>query len=126
MAFTDDIVYDGLRADATENTEAMNYLPLNQVIADYIITMDGDDYTSNVSDVAIQNIAMRGIRELGFDVTARVKSLKRSVESNNTVILPEDFVDIVKLGVVDGDGVIRVFKQNKNINSSIHLKRNYY
>ena len=122
MAFTEDIVYDGLRADATENTEAMNYLPLNQVIADYIITMDGDDYTSNVSDVAIQNIAMRGIRELGFDVTARVKSLKRSVESNNTVILPEDFVDIVKLGVVDGDGVIRVFKQNKNINYSRKIK----
>ena len=96
----------------------MNYVPLQQVIADYIITMDGDDYTSNVSDVAIQNIAMRGIRELGFDVTSRVRSLKRSVESNNTVILPEDFVDIVKLGVVDGDGVIRVFKQNKNLNYS--------
>tara|TARA_Y100000114_G_scaffold98919_1_gene92113 strand:- start:1733 stop:2620 length:888 start_codon:yes stop_codon:yes gene_type:complete len=122
MALTEDVVYDGLRADAAENTEAMNYLPLNQVIADYIITMDGDDYTSNVSDVAIQNIAMRGIRELGFDVTARVKSLKRSVESNNTVILPEDYVDIVKLGIVDGDGVIRVFKQNKNINYSRKIK----
>jgi len=122
MALTEDVVYDGLRANAAENTEAMNYLPLKQVIADYIITMDGDDYTSNVSDVAIQNIAMRGIRELGFDVTARVKSLKRSVESNNTVILPEDYVDIVKLGVVDGDGVIRVFKQNKNINYSRKIK----
>ena len=123
MAF-EDVVYNGLRQGATlieqnaENTEAMNYVPLQQVIADYIITMDGDDYTSNVSDVAIQNIAMRGIRELGFDVTSRVRSLKRSVESNNTVILPEDFVDIVKLGVVDGDGVIRVFKQNKNLNYS--------
>ena len=117
MSF-EDVVYNGLRSDATENTEAMNYVPLQQVIRDYIITMDGDDYTSNVSDVAIQNIALRGIRELGFDVTSRVRSLKRSVESNNTVILPEDFVDIVKLGVVDGDGVIRVFKQNKNLNYS--------
>ncbi len=120
----EDVVYNGLRVDATESTEAMNYLPLFQVIADYIITMDGDDYTSNVSDVAIQNIAMRGIRELGFDVTSRVRSLKRSVESNNTVILPEDFVDIVKLGVVDGDGVIRVFKQNKNLNYSRKNKVN--
>ena len=61
MSF-EDVVYNGLRADATENTEAMNYVPLEQVIRDYIITMDGDDYTSNVSDVAIQNIALRGIR----------------------------------------------------------------
>ena len=81
----------------------MNYITLRQLINDYIITMDGDDYASNASDAAIRNIALRGIREFGFDVTSRIKSIKRSVSSNNTITLPEDYVDIVKLGVVDSD-----------------------
>jgi hypothetical protein len=69
-----------------------------------------------VSDVAIRNIALRGIREFGFDVTNRVRSIKRSIDStNNTIQLPDDFVGIVKLGVVDSDGILRVFGENKNI-----------
>jgi hypothetical protein len=43
------------------------------------------------------------------------------VQSNNTIILPEDYVDIVKLGVVDGEGTLRVFGQNKNLNYSRKL-----
>ena len=99
----------------------MNYITLRQLINDYIITMDGEDYASNASDAAIRNIALRGIREFGFDVTSRIKSIKRSVSSNNTITLPEDYVDIVKLGVVDDNGVVRAFAENKNINISQKL-----
>jgi hypothetical protein len=100
------------------SSRGMNYITLRQIINDYIVTMDGDDYASNASDAAIRNIALRGIREFGFDVTSRVKSIKRSVQSNNTITLPDDYIDIVKLGVVDSNGTIRVFNQNKNINYS--------
>ena len=112
-----DVVYDGSRG-ANDNGEAMNFVSLRQVIDDFIITMDGDDYISNASDAAIRNIALRGIREFGFDVSSRVRSLKRTIQSNNTVILPEDYVDLVKIGVVDSEGIIRVLGQNKNINYS--------
>jgi len=112
-----DVVYDGFRGE-NDNGEAMNFVSLRQVIDDFIITMDGDDYISNASDAAIRNIALRGIREFGFDVSSRVRSLKRTIQSNNTVILPEDYVDLVKIGVVDSEGIIRVLGQNKNINYS--------
>ena len=102
MAF-ENVVYEGAQ---TGGSEAMNFVSLRQVIDDFIITMDSDDYISNVSDVAIRNIALRGIREFGFDVTNRVRSIKRSIDStNNTIQLPDDFVGIVKLGVVDSDGI---------------------
>ena len=116
MAF-EDVTYSGKR-DSGDNSEAMNFVSLRQIIDDFIITMDGDDYISNASDVAIRNIALRGIREFGFDVSSRVRSVKRTIQSNNTVILPEDYVDLVKMGVVDSDGVLRVFGQNKNLNYS--------
>ena len=117
MAF-EDVPYRGSR---TTSSETMNFVSLRQLIDDFIVTMDSDDYISNVSDVAIRNIALRGIREFGFDVSSRVRSIKRTIESNSTIILPEDYVDLVKIGVVDSDGILRVLGQNKNLNYSRKL-----
>ncbi len=103
--------------------DGQNFVTLRQVVDDFIITMDSDDYISNVNDAAIRNIALRGIREFGFDVSSRVRSLKRTVGSNNTVTLPDDYVDMVKLGVVGEDGVLHVLGQNKNINYSQRIKQ---
>jgi len=104
-------------------SDGQNFVTLRQVVDDFIITMDSDDFISNVNDVAIRNIALRGIREFGFDVSSRVRSLKRTVDtSNNTVQLPDDYVDLVKIGVVGEDGVLHVLGQNKNINYSQKLK----
>ena len=41
---------------------SMNKVKLSQIINDFIITSDGDDYVSSVSDSAIRNFALRGIR----------------------------------------------------------------
>lgn len=101
------------------SASGMNYVPLSQVINDFKITTDSDDFTSNASDASIRNHALRGIRELGFDVVSRIKSLKLDVnKTNNTVALPDDYVDMLKLGVVDGGGILRIFGENKNINYS--------
>ena len=102
--------------DVSQN--GMNYVTLRQVINDYIITLDHDDFGANASDAAIRNVALRGIREFGFDISARVKSIKLDVQSNNTVILPDDYVDLIKVGTIDDDGIVRVFRQNKNLNYS--------
>jgi len=103
--------------------KGMNYVTLRQLINDYIITLDGDDYTANASDSAIRNFALRGIREFGFDVTSRIKSIKLDVQSNSTAILPDDYVDLIKVGSIDSDGLVRVFNQNKNINYSRQIKQ---
>jgi len=98
---------------------ARNYVTLRQVLDDYKITMDGDDFVSTASDAALRNIAMRGIREIGFDAGKKVKSIKLPVTaSNDTVALPADFVDLIKVGGVGDDGLIYVYGHNKNINYS--------
>ena len=98
---------------------AFNKVKLSQVIRDFIITLDGDDYASNASDSAIRNFALRGIREIGFDLGKKIKSLKLTIDTDNdTISLPDDFVDLLKVGVVDPDGIVRVFGNNKNINYS--------
>jgi len=100
-----------------------NKVKLSEVIRDFIITSDGDDYANNVSDSALRNFALRGIREIGFDLGKKIKSLKLSVNSaNNTIPLPDDYVDMSKLGVVGSDGILYVFGQNKNLNMSRRMQ----
>jgi hypothetical protein len=102
----------------------MNKVKLSQIIKDFIITSDGDDYANNVSDFAIRNFALRGIREIGFDLGKKIKSIKRTINTtNDTVSLPDDFVDLLKVGVVGADGVIHVLNQNKHINYSRQIQQ---
>lgn len=97
---------------------ARNYTDITQVINDFMLTIDGDDYVTSVSDNAIRTLALRGLRELGFDMLKVVRSLKMPVEANNTVTLPDDYIDWTKIGVVGANGVIQVLGENKNINYS--------
>lgn len=98
---------------------ARNTVPLSQVISDFIITMGEDDFANQASDTQIRTHALRGLREIGFDMSRKIKSLKLSVNTaNNTVELPDDYVDWSKVGVVGADGIVYVLGENKNINQS--------
>jgi len=99
---------------------ARDTVSVEQIINDIILTSDGDDYANNANGVVLRNYALRGIREMGFDIMKRIKSLKLSVNaSNNTVELPDDFVDYTKIGVIGSDGLIYVFGENKNQNMAM-------
>lgn len=102
---------------------ARDTISIDQIINDFMLTVDGDDYANNASSTLIRNYALRGIREMGFDIQKRIKSLKLSInDSNDTVELPDDFVDYTKIGVVGGDGLIYVFGENKNQNMAMQYK----
>ena len=99
---------------------AANTVKLSSIINDFLVTADGDDHGSNVTDTALRNIALRGIREIGFDLSKKTKSVKLPIEkTNDTVALPSDFVDFSKIGVVDTHGFVRVMVRNENINYSM-------
>jgi len=106
-------------AGVTHENEGMMYVPLRDVLGDLKLTIEEDDYIGNANDVVMRNIAMRGIREFGFDVTSRVRSIKRTLNStNNTIALPDDFVDVIKVGVVNAEGLVEILVENKHINYS--------
>jgi hypothetical protein len=100
-----------------------NYVTLQDVLTSFNITVEDDDYASGAEDSVVRHFAQRGIRELGFDVTSRICSLKLPVNSNDTVTLPDDFVDMIKVGLVGADGYVRVLRENKDINISRRYER---
>ena len=48
------------------SASGMNYIPLSQIINDFKITTDSDDFTANASDAAIRNFALRASRSWGL------------------------------------------------------------
>jgi len=90
---------------------------INQIVNDFILTLGSDDYASNVSDTTLRNFALRGIREMGFDMLKRIKTTELAVDATlGTVTLPTDFVGMTKLGVVGTDGLLYSFVENSNLN----------
>jgi hypothetical protein len=90
---------------------------VSQVVNDFILTLAGDDYASNATDTAIRNFALRGIREMGFDMGQRIKTLELTVDATlSKVDLPVDFVALTKLGVVGADGLVYSFVKNDSLN----------
>ena len=94
---------------------ARDTVSIEQIVNDFMLTLDGDDFVNNASGMLMRNYALRGIREMGFDIQRKIKSLKLPVNSSNdTAELPDDFVDYTKIGIIGGDGLIYVFAENKN------------
>jgi len=90
---------------------------VNQIVNDFILTLSGDDYASNASDTTLRNFALRGIREMGFDMMKRIKTTELTIDATlGTVTLPTDFVALTKLGVLGSDGLLYTFVENKNLN----------
>lgn len=95
---------------------AQDTVSLEQIVTDFIFSMDSDDYANNASDTAVRTLALRGIRDLGFDIMKRIKAANLAVSATNTVTLPADYVDLLKIGIVGEDGLVYVFGENKNKN----------
>lgn len=90
---------------------------VNQIVNDFILTLSSDDYASNVSDTTLRNFALRGIREMGFDMMQRIKTTQLDVDATlGTVTLPVDFVALTKLAVLGTDGLLYSFVENPNLN----------
>ena len=98
---------------------ARNHIHIDDIVADIMLLVDEESYLNNTSESMIRNLALRGVRDIGFDMMKKVKSIKMDIDlTNNTVELPDDFIDRIKIGVVGGDGIVRVIGENKHINMS--------
>jgi len=53
---------------------ARNLVTVEQIVSNFKILVEGDDYCANTSDSVIRTLAIRGIREMGFDMLKRVRS----------------------------------------------------
>ena len=85
------------------------FVTLDNIINAFMIAYVGESkIISKVSRTDVQFHAMRAIQELSYDVFRSVKSQEIEVPASLTMMLPQDYVNYVKLVRVGGDGVERV------------------
>lgn len=89
------------------------YIDVDDVINEYMLNLDDDDYGSNVSRGRIRNLAYGAIRDLQFDTLKNITSVVLPINSSTQkAILPEDFVDWVRVGVLNDGGEFLPLSQN--------------
>jgi hypothetical protein len=97
--------------DAYGNTVENNYggysyITLDDVINNFIVAYVGPGKL--ISDVKRTDVlfhAKRGLQEFSYDVLKSVKSQELTVPHNLSVILPQDYVNYVKISWIDKQGV---------------------
>jgi len=96
------------------------FVTVDQIVINYSLGIDPDDYGTNVSDVMMRQYALLGAREIGFDVAQRIKSVKLTIDQAlGTAELPMDYVQMTKIGTMGTDGLVYVWAVNDNMNLGI-------
>ena len=85
------------------------FTTLDHIINGFMIAYVGESkIISKVNRTDVQFHAMRAIQELSYDVFRSIKSQEIEIPSSLTMVLPQDYVNYVKLVRVDSNGIERV------------------
>jgi len=104
------------------------YIPLTEIIDSFAATYVGQGkLCENVILNDITFHAIRGLQELSYDTFRSTKDWEVEVPSSLVLVMPLDYVNYVKLGWSDGNGIERVlYPTNKtsnafNVDESVEL-----
>ena len=89
-----------------DNYGNYEYIKLKDIINNFIVGYVGQDKLIprvNRTDVIFH--AKRGLQEFSYDTLKSIKSQELTVPDNLSLIIPQDYVNYVKLSYVDGNGV---------------------
>ena len=94
------------------------FVTLDNIINAFMFTYVGESKILNkVNRTDVQFHAMRAVQELSYDVFRSVKSQEIELSSTLKMIIPQDYVNYVKLTSVGSDGIERnLYPTNKTSN----------
>lgn len=65
-------------------------------------------------------IALRGWRQLNWDIVGTVKRIQVDISQDNTISLPDDFISEINFGESNGNGGIRSYTKVNNFNNETY------
>ena len=84
------------------------FVTLENIINAFVVAYTGENkIITKINRTDVQFHAMRAIQELSYDVFRSVKSQEIEVPNIGAMILPQDYVNYVKITSVGGDGIER-------------------
>ena len=103
------------------NWGSYQYVSLADIVNNFLLMYDGNhSLVNNEERYKILFHAKRAIQELNYDAFKEIKVLELSVGELLRFILPQDYVNWVRLSMLDDNGVLRPLTENIQINSSYY------
>ena len=119
---------DGVWHSWDEDYGNYQFTSIKDIINNFIIAYVGEDkIISKIKRTDVAFHAQRGIQELHFDTLPSVKSAEVEVGPSLNMVLPNDYVNYVKVTWTDGRGIERiVYPARKTSNPQAILQDDNY
>lgn len=85
--------------------------PLNSVIYDYI----SEANLTTASYLRLWHLAIRGLEQINLFGMGEPRTRKLEVKPNGTVDLPQDYIQWIKVGRLNGDGEVMTLRRNTDL-----------
>jgi virulence-associated protein VagC len=111
--------------EATSGQGDYQFVSLENIISSFSIIHVGEGkLISKISKTDIQFHAMRAIQELSYDVFRSIKSQEIEIPASLTMVLPQDYVNYVKLVRVDSNGIERILYPTGKTSNPFAIEQN--
>lgn len=98
-----------------ENYGDYQFISIKDIVNNFIIAYVGEDkILSKVKRTDVAFHAQRGLQEFSFDVLPSVKTVEIEVGPSLAMVLPQDYVNYVKVAWIDNSGIERIIYPNRN------------
>ena len=100
------------------------FVTIDNIINAFLLTYVGEDkLISKVNRTDVEFHAMRAVQELSYDVFRSIKSQEIEVPSTLTMMLPQDYVNYVKLVRSDSNGIERILYPTGKTSNPFAIKQ---
>jgi len=128
---TSELYYEG--ADGNWNSGDENYgdyqfVSLKDMVNNFMIAYVGEDkIISKIKRTDVAFYAQRAIQEFSFDTLPSQKALEVEIPPALYMILPQDYVNYVKVSWVDSNGIERIIYPTRNTSNpnTVNQDSNY-
>ena len=111
--------------EATSGQGDYQFVSLENIISSFSIIHVGEGkLISKISKTDIQFHAMRAIQELSYDVFRSIKSQEIEIPASLTMVLPQDYVNYVKLVMVYSNGIERILYPTGKTSNPFAIEQN--
>lgn len=80
------------------------FITLEEIINNFLMSRDSDDFTSTVPRYKLLYQAKRGLRELYYDTLREIKVVELSLSPRLSITVPPDYVNYVRISYKDDRG----------------------
>ena len=102
-----------------ENYGTYQYIKLNDIINNFLVAYVGKDkLIPSIKRTDVIFHAKRGLQEFSYDTLKSIKSAELTIPESLNLVIPQDYVNYVRLSWIDDFGVQRIIYPNNNLTTN--------